>query len=116
MKEPLKYFISQRMNGFSDSAILAKRAKIIEAIKRYDKNAVILDSFQTKYPGSNPNDENVLLMYLSKSLETLAKADVIVLEAEYMSSRGCYIESVCAKMYDIKRILYTEDGFYEPCS
>ena len=99
----MKVFISQPMNGKSDEEILKERNKIIHLLKeRHGEDVEILDSFFEDYvPSPSINEDRVGLKYLSKSLEILADADLVVFAPGYKEARGCLIEYECAKAYGI---------------
>ena len=96
-----KIFISQPMRGLKDDEIKFERLKAIEWVKGYfkDEEVEIIDSFFEKAPvDAKP------LWYLSKSLELLSEADAVYFVDGWNSARGCNVEHVCAKAYNIKII------------
>lgn len=101
----MKFFISQKMKGRSDEEILSERHEVIEAIKKHNPKAEIIDSFFESAPdGANP------LWYLSKSLELLSTADMAVFVDDcHFTSRGCRIEDVCCREYGIDSCAYYTD-------
>lgn len=93
-----KIFISQPMNGKSEEDILAARADIIKAAKTLDDEVEVIDSYFKDY---DPKNGCIPLKYLSKSLELLADADVLILGKGWESARGCRIEFNAAVSYGI---------------
>lgn len=93
-----KVFISQPMNGLSDSDIEKNRAAIIENLHKWYGEIEIIDSFIKETP---PDNVNSGLWYLAKSLELLSQADVAVFAKGWRTARGCQIEFKCAKEYGI---------------
>lgn len=92
----MRYFISQPMSGKTTETILSEREQVKAEIKKYSKNAEILDSF---FPELNPEQGAQPLLYLSKALEVMADADIVVFAKGYNQSKGCRLEYLCAKEY-----------------
>ena len=101
----MKVFISQPMNGKTEEEILNKRNKAIKFLKDNNCNIEILDSYFEDY---NPQTGSIPLKYLSKSIEILADADILLCIGEWENARGCRIEHECAKQYGIKIIYWNE--------
>ena len=80
-----KLFISQPMKGKTDEAIKEERQQAI----REAEQAV-----------GEPVDAKPLL-FLGKSLELLAQADIAYFAEGWQDARGCRIEHTCAQEYDI---------------
>ena len=103
-KSTLKIFISQPMSGLEDSEILEKREEIVDKLRKiYAENDLeILDTF-------NPIPEGVKvknhLSYLAYGLTYLADADIAYFAEGWDKKRGCKIENLCAKEYEIPTIL-----------
>lgn len=97
----LKLFISQTMNGKTDKEILREREQIINWIKAHYGSVEVIDSFVKE---NAPNDVNVSLWYLSKSIEFLSMADVAYFTSGWQDARGCKIEHECAEAYGIQII------------
>lgn len=125
---PTKIFISQPMRGKSKKEILAERKKIEQAVRLKFDDYEIPDSFFEDYPeaegSKNPflaffGKSLILLSYapeaeglknpslasLGKSLILLSHADVAVFAEGWEHARGCSIEYMAAKAYEID-ILY----------
>lgn len=95
-----KIFISQPMNGKTESEILAER-KIAEEIVRIflGEEIEVIDSFIKDAPtDAKP------LWYLGESLKLLSDADIAVFTKDWQNARGCRIEHICAKEYGIEII------------
>ena len=101
----MKVFISQPMRGKSEEEILNERNKAIKFFKDNNCNIEILDSYFKDY---NPQTGSIPLKYLSKSIEILADADVLLCIGDWENYRGCRIEHECAKQYGIKIIYWSE--------
>ena len=92
-----KLFISQPMNGKTDSEILAERERAIKCAERHLGEPVeLIDSFFQ----SAPTDARPL-WFLGKSLELLSTADVAYFAKGWETARGCKIENQCAIEYGI---------------
>lgn len=95
----MKVFISQPMNGKTDKEILEAREHIIGLVRnKYGEDAEIIDSFFDDY---KPDEGNIPLKYLAKSIEMLADADLAVFGNGWSSAGGCSIELQCATNYGI---------------
>ena len=92
-----RVFISQPMNGRTDSEILKERKKAAAAVEKYFGEKVeVIDSFFQGAPAeANP------LWFLGKSLELLATADIAYFAPGWEKARGCRIENICAIEYGI---------------
>lgn len=96
-----RLFISQPMRDKSNAEILAGRNKAIEvASKQLNEEVEVIDSFFKDSPAlTNP------LLCLAKSLELLATADIAYFADGWEQARGCRIERLCAKEYNIPVII-----------
>ena len=95
-----KLFISQPMRGKTDVEILAERSNAIQAAKdSLGEPVEVIDSFFQNAPA-----EAKPLWYLGESLKLLATADVAYFTPGWNEARGCKIENLCAKEYDIHTI------------
>lgn len=96
-----RLFISQPMRDKSNVEILAERNKAIEvASKQLNEEVEVIDSFFKDSPAlTNP------LLYLAKSLELLATADIAYFADGWEQARGCRIERLCAEEYNIPVII-----------
>lgn len=96
-----RLFISQPMRDKSNAEILAERNKAIEvASKQLNEEVEVIDSFFKDSPVlTNP------LLYLAKSLELLATADIAYFADGWEQARGCRIERLCAEEYNTPVII-----------
>ena len=93
-----KLFISQPMKGKSDEDILAERKKAIKSAEDVIGEPVeVIDSFFQEAPV----DAKPLWLFLGKSLELLAGADIAYFAKGWQDARGCKIENTCAIEYGI---------------
>ena len=94
----MKAFISQPMNGRTDSEIKAEReAAIAQAKEAFGEDIEIIDSFFE----NSPHDAKPL-WFLGKSLELMSSADVVIFIGDWSSARGCNIEYTCAMAYGMR--------------
>ena len=95
----MKIFLSQPMNGKTDEQIRTER-KNIEVYLRYlfKKDIEIIDTVLDLEEGTH------LLVYLGKSIEKMAEADIVCSMKGWDESRGCIIEHEAAVKYGIKRL------------
>lgn len=106
MKDNLKVFISQPMNGKNDTEIIGERIIIRDKLASVLKtNYTVIDTFLR----DEPSGGCVPLKYLAKSLELLADADVAFFAKGWEDARGCRIEHECAKSYGIMIIEDIDD-------
>lgn len=93
----MKLFISQPMRGQTKEEIQAARA---EALKKFneqfpDSDCEVIDSIL------DVDDSRPPLYWLSRSLELLSGADLILMMPGWAKTRGCVIEYLCASRYGI---------------
>ena len=105
----MNVFISQPMNGKKTEEIEYEREQFVKDLKKYlCEDINILDTifhFAEDVPS---------LVYLGRSLEVLAKADLAVFMDGWENARGCKIEHQAAKDYDIPTLEL--NGAWYPCT
>lgn len=105
----MNVFISQPMNGKKTEEIEYEREQLVKDLKKYlGEDINILDTifhFAEDVPS---------LVYLGRSLEVLAKADLAVFMDGWEDARGCKIEHQAAKDYDIPTLEL--NGAWYPCT
>lgn len=105
----MNVFVSQPMNGKKTEEIEYEREQFVEDLKKYlGEDINILDTifhFAEDVPS---------LVYLGRSLEVLAKADLAVFMDGWENARGCKIEHQAAKDYDIPTLEL--NGAWYPCT
>lgn len=105
----MNVFVSQPMNGKKTEEIEYEREQFVEDLKKYlGEDINILDTifhFVEDVPS---------LVYLGRSLEVLAKADLAVFMDGWENARGCKIEHQAAKDYDIPTLEL--NGAWYPCT
>ena len=100
----MKVMISQPMNNRNEEDILEERKQIIEKFKNMH-----IDVIDTFYKDEIPEDYNVGVYFLGKSIQDMAKVDALFMSEGWRTAKGCRIERQVAQDYGIK-ILY-EDFF-----
>jgi hypothetical protein len=108
----VRLFISQPMRGKSDEEIESEREDLIaiaKAVYAGHGEVEVIDSF-FKGGLDVPAGAKAPLYYLSKSLELLATADVVIFAEDWREARGCRIEHECADGYGVARIELPEEG------
>ena len=107
----MKVFISQPMNGYTDTDIAAARHKAIETLKKvYKTDIEVLDTVYTDFSAdAHP------LEYLGRSISDLAKADLVYFAKGWENSRGCIIENICAIRYGLHVLEYQVLEIIESC-
>lgn len=105
----MNVFISQPMNGKETGEIEYEREQFVKDLKKHlGEDINILDTifhFAEDVPS---------LVYLGRSLEVLAKADLAVFMDGWENARGCRIEHDAAKDYDIPTLEL--NGAWYPCT
>ena len=96
----LKVFISQPMNGKSDTEIEKDRSRAIDDVTSLAKDVgydvEIIDSFIK----STPHEANPV-WYLGESIKLMSNADVIYFVKGWENTRGCTIEKMIAETYKL---------------
>lgn len=97
----MKVFISQPMNGRDEKTILDERAKMFQKLQaKYPTESIeLIDSY---IPEACPtNRKHRGSWYLGKSLEFLSEADLAVFAPGFEKAKGCLVEYLTAKFYNI---------------
>lgn len=105
----MNVFISQPMNGKKTEEIEYEREQFVKDLKKYlGEDINILDTI------FHFAEDVQSLVYLGRSLEVLAKADLAVFMDGWEDARGCKIEHQAAKDYDIPTLEL--NGAWYPCT
>ncbi len=99
----MKVMISQPMNGKSEEQIREERDTLIKKIQ--EEGDTYID---TIFQDEVPQDYDIPIYYLAKSIEAIAYADKIIFMNGWDKARGCIIEHEVAISYD-KIISYYKD-------
>lgn len=100
----MNIFIAQKMTGLTDEQIEDTRNNIIEACKKcYGDDVTILDQFHLPYdiPDDITSETGIGIYLLGRSLQILAKADLVVFDDNIESSKGSLVENYVTHIYDI---------------
>lgn len=102
-KSELKIFISQPMNGLTESEIYHNRNNVILNLSKIinDENIIfytILNSIENYDKNLGP------IGYLGKSIQAMDKADVAIFLEGWDKARGCIIEHKVAQDYHVPQI------------
>lgn len=101
----MKVMISQPMNGRTEQQIKEERKAIIDKF-----NKMHIEVIDTIFTEEAPQDCNVAVYYLGKSISAMKDIDALYMCDNWREARGCKIENEVAKEYGIK-ILYSD--FFE---
>lgn len=93
----MKVMLSQPMNGRSEEEIKKEREEIIEKF-----NKMHIEVINTLFTEEAPDDCNVAVYYLGKSISEMKDIDALYLCDNWNLARGCRIEEKVAKEYGIK--------------
>ena len=93
----MKVMISQPMNGRSEEEIKKERQDIIEKF-----NKMHIEVIDTLFTEEAPQDCNVAVYYLGKSISAMKDIDAIYMCDNWLNARGCRIENRVAREYGIK--------------
>lgn len=102
-----KLFISQPMSGKTIEEITSERNYAVAQAKKYTGDNI--ETIDTIYKDFSSNTSP--LIYLSRAIEDLSKADVAFFSKDWEHSRGCKIEHACAVEYGIPIIYYNKIDF-----
>ena len=93
----MKVMISQPMNGRSEEEIKKERQDIIEKF-----NKMHIEVINTLFEEEAPDNFNVAVYYLGKSISAMKDIDAIYMCDNWLNARGCRIENRVAREYGIK--------------
>ena len=95
--------VSQPMNGLTAEQIVNNRRKAIQYA--YDNEHDVLNSHFTEFTDRDLEScKHKSLYYLAKSIEVMAKCDVVYFCLDYDMYRGCKIEHDVALAYGLEVI------------
>ena len=95
----MKVMISQPMNGKSEDQIRLERKKVI---KRLEKDG--FEVIDTIISEEVPQNSNAGIYYLSKSIESMSKVDIVYFMKGWEKARGCKIENRICQDYGIQTL------------
>ena len=93
----MKVMISQPMNGRNQEEIKKERQDIIEKF-----NKMHIDVIDTLFTEEAPQDCNVAVYYLGKSISAMKDIDALYMCDNWFNARGCKIENQVAREDGIK--------------
>jgi hypothetical protein len=92
-----RLYISQPIEGETNDEIKNKREYLAQRAEAQLCEEV--EVIESAFLGTPPR--NRALWYLSKSLELLSIADVVILDKRWQHFKGCRIVEACAREYGI---------------
>ena len=98
---------SQPMSGKTIEEITTERNHAIIQAKKYTGDDI--ETLDTIY--KDFSDDTSPLIYLSRAIADLSKADIAFFSNGWEHSRGCKIEHACAVEYGIPVIYYNKSDF-----
>lgn len=96
-----KLFISQPMRGRTDEEIIEERRMAIKEVEALLNESV--EELETFFDDFGPATKP--LEYIARSIEFMAKADVVYFAKGWEEARGCKIEYQCATEYGLTIII-----------
>lgn len=93
----MKVMISQPMNGRNQEEIKKERQDIIERF-----NKMHIEVINTLFIEEVPDDCNVAVYYLGKSISAMKDIDALYMCENWFNARECRIENQVAREYGIK--------------
>lgn len=93
----MKVMISQPTNGRNQEEINKERQDIIEKF-----NKMHIEVINTLFTEEAPDNCNVAVYYLGKSISAMKDIDAIYMCDNWFNARGCRIENRVAREYGIK--------------
>ena len=101
----MKIFISQPMKGKSVEEIAGERSNAISQLTEiYGEFEIIECHFKDIDWDSDKTPVNEPVKFLSRSINLLAEADLVVFLSGWHEARGCRIEESIAHAYGINRM------------
>lgn len=95
-----KLFLSHPMTGKTEEEILKLRTEMVMWAKlTIDNDLELIDSYLDLGDVSP-------LVYISKSIELLEQADIVLVHPDWIYSRGCKLEVEAALMYGNKNVIF----------
>ena len=111
----LKLFVSIPMNGQSDEAVLHTQKVILENVQEVTgKEYELLNTLCHESRPQLPGIVNPQIWYLTKSLNLLLDADLVVFHPFWTQARGCLVEHAICSLYNISHVDLTMDYLFEP--
>lgn len=111
----LKLFVSLPMNAQSDEAVLHTQNVILENVQNTTgKKFELLNTlFHEPVPrGSDiPNSQ---IWYLTRSLNVLICADLVVFHPFWTQARGCIVEHAICSLYSIPHMDLSMNDLFKP--
>lgn len=104
----MKVFISQPMNGEEAGEIQRERDGLVKELEIYLEESIKVVNTIFHFAKDTPS-----LVYLGRSLEVLAEADLAVFMDGWEDARGCRIEHQAARDYGIPTLEL--NGLWYPC-
>ena len=108
----MKVFLSLPMSGRTDEEINNQIKEMTEAVENHfviDRYLVIHDNFDYKPTTLLESDPvTIPLLYLGQAIKKIGMCDAVVFGENWERARGCRIEFLVAKEYDVP--IYFMDG------
>lgn len=96
----MKLFLSHPVTGKSRQEVLQLRCEMLEwAYDIYGPDLELIDSYL------DLGDVGPII-YITKSIELLDQADIVLVHPDWIYSRGCKIEVEVALMYGKKHVVF----------
>lgn len=102
-----KLFISQPMSGKTIEEITSERNYAVAQAKKYTGDNI--ETIDTIY--KDFSSDTSPLIYLSRAIGDLSRADIAFFSKGWEYSRGCKIEHACAVEYGVPIIYYNKVDF-----
>ena len=111
-KEKKRVFIAQPMDGIDDDEIIKSRKLITKYVENLfpDNLIEVVDQFHIP-PAELPSSDlkNPRINMLGRSIRFLADVDLVIFYGDFLHSKGCNVELVVCKEYNIPFIHISED-------
>jgi hypothetical protein len=111
MNKVKQVFISQPMRGKTPEEIKTERERAIAALTeefaKTGEQFEVIDSYQKDFkPEAAAGSNAYRIEFLAKSIQMLAKADVLLSIGDWTKFSGCVIETAVAVNYGIEHIVF----------
>ena len=102
----MNIFVSQPMNGRLEEDVMLERDLYVKAF--FNKQGLTIRTLSTvidNYHKLNAPANASRLWYLADSLRQMSEADVVIFVPGWRKAKGCKVEMLCCKLYDIPYVI-----------
>ena len=97
----MKIFISQVLKNKTGQQIIKERSEILQKIKQDYSDVEIINNYTLLKNYNIDDNEKTSLGFLGECIKVLSTTDMIYFGNDFIKSRECRIEYLCAHYYNI---------------